>query len=266
MDGMYTVWNNGKVVRFTNPSGSAASAAPPAPNLEFFLGSLATSPLHDRKGSSFLVVGTKSGSLQAHDRKTGALAWSLPLQGLAKNVAEVEGDLLVTLEGGALLRARTDPPAVLWKRQLASAGEIEAHALGKSIAVVTRKNDLIFLKAADGVTALAQSFPLSSRLCVAPTEDRIFLLDKGGEIFMLASESGSVLKARALQVKHRSIAAIPGGLAIVLDDKRSCLFVDASTLEPLWVVRVAADITTVAATDSLIVIVSVDGTLAAYRR
>jgi tetratricopeptide (TPR) repeat protein len=263
-DGMYTVWNNGKVLRMVSPMGEGG--APPAPGLEFFLGSLASSPFHEKMDGSLLLIGTKSGNVQAYQRRTGALAWSLPIDGLVRRISAVDGDLLVTMQGGMLRRVRTEPPGIVWKRQIGSGGEIEAHALGDNIAVVTKKNDLIFLRASDGMTALAQSFPLSSTLCVAPAEKRIFLLDKGGEIFMLAPESGSVLRAKALQVKHRSVSAIPKALAVVLDDRRTCLLVGAETLEPLWVAKVAADIRTIAASETLIVIAAVDGSITAFRR
>jgi tetratricopeptide (TPR) repeat protein/outer membrane protein assembly factor BamB len=266
LDGTYTVWNNGKVVRLPASSINASASAPPTPSLEYFLGSLAASPLHEQKAASLLVLGTKSRNLQAYDQKTGALAWSLPIDGLARRISDLDGDILVTLEGGTLLRVRTNPPSIVWRRQIGSGAEIEANAIGKTVTVVTKKNDLIFLKASDGVTVLAQSFPLSSSLCVAPAEEKIFLLDKGGELFMLSPESGSVIKAKALQMKHRSVMAIPGGLAVVLDDKKSCLLVNAATAEPLWVARVAADIRTVAASESVVVIVAVDGTLTAFRR
>jgi tetratricopeptide (TPR) repeat protein/outer membrane protein assembly factor BamB len=269
-EGVYTLWNNGNVLRFSpRPAKGGNSSKPGSPEVtaEFFLGSLATSPLHAVRGTQLLAVGTKAGNVQAYHRPSASPAWSIPIDGLATTLSDGdEAVLLVGTQAGQLLKVDARSPAVLWKRPVSSAGCTEAFSIGKGIVVLTKKNELVCLRADDGQRVFSKAFPQDAMLCMAPGEGRIFLSERKGELSMVSPETAEVVKSRDLGVDCEALLPLSGALGVIHDKKKGLLLVDSESLEPIWAAKAHKPILMVTANERWVVVSTEGGKLVAYPR
>jgi tetratricopeptide (TPR) repeat protein/outer membrane protein assembly factor BamB len=267
-EGLFTVWNNGKLLRLPldhatlGVKETGTQAAP-----EFFLGSLATSPLHPLKGRGLVLIGTKSGHLQAYDRKTLASSWSLPVEGLVAAIEDLEGqDLAVVTHSGALLRVGGEPLRVIWKRQLTQGEPFTAFPAGKAIVVWTRAGDLSLLRSSDGITLLSKDLRPGAAVAMARGNDRLFILEKDGTLNLLEPETAAVLKTTSVEAQNAGVEALPNGVVVYRNGRKRILLLDAANLTPLWEASLDREVKTVIGADRWFIAVTADGVLTAFER
>ena len=268
-DGLFTLWNNGRLIAAPPLSASPGAVTAPValdPTAELFLGSLATSPLHAPARSQLLLVGIKTGQLQAYTRTPPALAWSLPLAESVETIMDLDDDLLVTMRNGWLLRVRMDPPGIVWKRQVCPAGIDHAIRSGKSIFAATRRNDLILLRADSGDIAHTLSLPPGARIFVSEEDGRVFTVDAEETLARIDLETGEAARTQSVPAVFDSVAALRGCLALLPADRKGFILLDSETLKILWAARTTRAIASVAADESWVVVVTDDGKVTAYPR
>ena len=268
-DGVLTVWNNGKLIFFRGLSSSAIDRHPPPPPpvaADLFLGSLATSQLHQVGETSLVVIGTKSGKLQAYDKHTAASVWSLPVSALAVSFADApEGDLLVGTAEGTVLRVNLREPKVLWTRHVSAEGPVEVASSSNAVAAKTAKNELVFLRPGDGGIAEKQQLPPDSLVCVVPSDGRLFVLGRDGNLQSLSVETGEPTLRRSLPIVPTDLTFCSGFLCVRTDDGKALLVIDAKTLQPLWATQLGAKITAVGASRAWIAVATEKQRLVLFR-
>ena len=266
-NGMYTVWNNGRVVRFGKGPLPAAGATPPTAAEEFFLGSLATSHLHRLDGKPVILIGTKSGGIQAYDSRTASPAWSLAVEGQVAAFANLAGnDVLVTTREGVILRVRPDEPAIVWKRKLNPPELLEAAPTTAGIACLTRNNDLVLLKREDGTTLRTKACPDSASVRLAAGESRVYALEPEGELIAISTDTGEEIARRVLPVKHGTVVPVPRGVVIVAANRNEAFLVDTLAFGSAWSTRFPKEIASVSANDAWIIFFLQDGSIRGVRR
>ncbi len=269
-EGILTLWNTGHLLFLPPPrtlkgfDGAQTTAQEAA--TEVFLGSLAASPLHAPVRSPFVLVGTHAGNLQAYSRRARALAWSLNFESPPKKVTDLEEDLLLMLHNGGVARVRVNPPSIVWKRQIGSAGAHDILHTGKAVLVLAEDGDLIFLKSENGETAYVRHLPTGSKAVISHEDRTLFTLSPDGKLAVCASETAEEVSTEAVEKGAASLQTIVGGVVVTTADLRRFFVYRSDPLAPVWSARTSKPITAIVGSSDWILVSTGDGELSAYRR
>ncbi len=154
------------------------------------------SPEHDRfqdVDASPVIVGdlllaaSAAAGLYALDPATGEIRWTVPMGGILQT-AEVDGDVLVAVDGGRVLRLDGRTGATRWQTQLGhTVGAPGAPVVvGPLVAVATSKGALYLLDKRTGEPR--QRFDPGTGFLAAPsagTDGSLFVLSNGGVLYAL---------------------------------------------------------------------------------
>jgi outer membrane protein assembly factor BamB/tetratricopeptide (TPR) repeat protein len=269
-EGLFILWNDGRLqCRMPFPTMSLKGSGPelePQVLGDWFMESLATSHAYSIESESLVVVGTRSGQLRAYDEKKPTPAWVMTLENPPETISSIERDLLVTTQGGNVLRIGINSHAVSWKHEFGPTPVLDAFYNGKTVTVATSKNEIAFLDAANGSTLDTVRLPAAARIYTNSTERRIFVVNAHGRVSLLASESAEILKTVKLPVQIEQLEPVAGALGIVHQNGRGLLLVDAETLEPIWATTTRHAILSVAADANWVAVTMNNGGLRVYPR
>ena len=270
---VYSRWSDGKVIRRMSLLGSSKDW-----RLEEF-------PSNRIIGTDFLAVKDRilfgSGGMLKEARTKGitkAFKPSYDLQATVLAHHSRDGQILVgsrdgfvrCIEVGRSIRTR-------WGREITKDKITELVASGE-VVVAASRTKLFFLNGSDG-RPRGKPLLIGRRHCLHASAGRIFrwTLTRGFEAFAIETREklglSETLRIIVQQNKILQLNALPGAIALVLDDERTpdtkndnrVLICDAKTLEPLLVVHSSTPVLYIAGTKDWIAITEAER-ISVYKR
>jgi tetratricopeptide (TPR) repeat protein/outer membrane protein assembly factor BamB len=260
-EGLYTVWNDRKVLLLPPRPGSA----PPTPAAEAMLEGLAATPLV--ACGAFLAIGTSRGALEVLSRSTLQSLHRHPLPWQPAALEALGGATVVAGDaGGRLLGLQLPAGTPRWQRDCGGPLELLRVCAPTVLAVATANGRLLFLNPDDGAELRpATELGPRTRALADPHLGLVYLVDPDGTVTAVDVEQGKTIAQHKLeQIRPSASFVLRGGLAVVHREGRNMLVLDGRSLKARWAVAYLAEILQVASDEARVAVSTREGRVILY--